>query len=106
MFIHSTKNLLVLDQFHEHSRTFSMSRFSLLSPDNDLHPKNSMLTLARTLIVAAVARAGTPPGGAAVTLNNGLAFPYMSFGLQVYDDDTAKSLTIMSIEAGVRTTVP
>merc|ERR1719326_560191 len=35
-------------------------------------------------------------------LNNGLLFPSVSFGLQVYDDDTAESLTTIALQAGIR----
>lgn len=37
-----------------------------------------------------------------VKLNNGLHFPYVSFGLQVYGDDTAETLTTLALEAGFR----
>eukprot|EP00854_Cymbomonas_tetramitiformis_P003423 gene3423-4302_t len=37
-----------------------------------------------------------------VQLNNGLAFPLASFGLQVYDDNTAKELTLIALEVGYR----
>ncbi len=35
-------------------------------------------------------------------LNNGLHFPKVSFGLQVYSDDTAEQLTKIAIDAGIR----
>lgn len=41
-------------------------------------------------------------GESVVTLNNGLAFPKVSFGLQVYDDATATKYTTSALEAGVR----
>ena len=41
----------------------------------------------------------TQPG---VKLNNGLNFPSASFGLQVYDDDTAYKLTRTAIDVGYR----
>lgn len=37
-----------------------------------------------------------------VTLNNGLKFPFVSFGLQVYSDDRAETLTGLAIQAGIR----
>merc|ERR1711871_246997 len=35
-------------------------------------------------------------------LNNGMVFPKVSFGLQVYDDKTASKYTALALEAGVR----
>lgn len=40
--------------------------------------------------------------GPEVHLNNGMIFPSVSFGLQVYDDDTAEKLTTLALEAGIR----
>lgn len=40
--------------------------------------------------------------GKIVKLNDGLMFPSASFGLQVYDDPTAKSYTLLAIQAGFR----
>ena len=37
-------------------------------------------------------------GGLGVKLSSGTAFPLVSFGLQVYDDDTAKKLTLVALE--------
>mmetsp|Transcript_16703 Transcript_16703/g.32510 ORF Transcript_16703/g.32510 Transcript_16703/m.32510 type:complete len:289 (-) Transcript_16703:3-869(-) len=37
-----------------------------------------------------------------IILNNGLKFPSVSFGLQVYDDTTAQNYTRIAIQAGVR----
>ena len=37
-----------------------------------------------------------------VLLNNGLHFPKVSFGLQVYSDDTAEQLTKIAIDAGIK----
>lgn len=37
-----------------------------------------------------------------VTLNNGLAFPKASFGLQIYNDKTAEQLTELAISVGFR----
>jgi len=43
------------------------------------------------------------PEGDSVKLSNGGGdFPLMSFGLQVYDDETARKLTLVALEAGVR----
>jgi hypothetical protein len=43
------------------------------------------------------------PEGNSVKLSNGGGdFPLMSFGLQVYDDETARKLTLVALEAGVR----
>jgi diketogulonate reductase-like aldo/keto reductase len=35
-------------------------------------------------------------------MNNGMQFASASFGLQVYDDDTAKQYTLLAIQAGFR----
>jgi diketogulonate reductase-like aldo/keto reductase len=43
-----------------------------------------------------------PVGGQTRTLTNGLAFPVVSFGLQVYDDDTAEAYTKIAVAAGIR----
>ena len=48
------------------------------------------------------ALAASPGSGQDVALNDGLVFPKVSFGLQVYDDDTATRLTTFALEAGVR----
>jgi hypothetical protein len=37
-----------------------------------------------------------------VKLANGANFPLASFGLQIYDDDTAERLTLLAIESGYR----
>ncbi len=37
-----------------------------------------------------------------ITLNNGMAFPKVSFGLQVYGDDTAQQYTTLALQAGIR----
>jgi hypothetical protein len=60
--------------------------------------------LCATAILAGAAAlpAAAAPGGAAVKLNNALEFPVVSFGLQVYDDATAQSLTTMALGVGVR----
>jgi len=55
-----------------------------------------------TILLSIASAAATPTGGATITLNDGLSFPYASFGLQVYDDDTAKELTVMAIQQGFR----
>eukprot|EP00283_Hemiselmis_rufescens_P020944 CAMPEP_0173437520 /NCGR_PEP_ID=MMETSP1357-20121228/18065_1 /TAXON_ID=77926 /ORGANISM="Hemiselmis rufescens, Strain PCC563" /LENGTH=298 /DNA_ID=CAMNT_0014402701 /DNA_START=65 /DNA_END=958 /DNA_ORIENTATION=- len=41
-------------------------------------------------------------GGVVQLKNGGGKFPLMSFGLQVYDNDTARKLTTIALEAGVR----
>ena len=49
-----------------------------------------------------VAGSGVPVGGQTRTLNNGLTFPIVSFGLQVYDDVTAEAYTKIAVKAGIR----
>ena len=59
--------------------------------------------LTATAAAAAAAAAVLPyqkqPG---FKLNTGVNFPTASFGLQVYDDDTARKLTTVALEAGYR----
>lgn len=50
----------------------------------------------------ALAESSVPVGGEVVKLNNGLTFPKVSFGLQVYDDSTAQRLTELAISVGYR----
>ena len=50
------------------------------------------------LLMIALASADSPYE----TLNNGLSFPKVSFGLQVYDDATAQKYTTFALEAGIR----
>lgn len=53
-------------------------------------------------IALAEAKAMELAGGPRITLNDGLSWPLASFGLQVYDDDTAKELTLVALEVGYR----
>jgi len=55
-------------------------------------------TLAATGAQASVPAAKQP----GLKLNTGVMFPTASFGLQVYDDDTAEKLTLVALEAGSR----
>lgn len=41
-------------------------------------------------------------GGDVAVLNNGMKFPKASFGLQIYNDDTAQQLTEMALSLGYR----
>lgn len=59
--------------------------------------------LGSALQLPAQSIAFTPrAGGETVKLNNGMVFPKASFGLQVYDDDTAQRLTATAITVGFR----
>lgn len=49
----------------------------------------------------AMAAPAVPANGIA-RLSNGAAFPLASFGLQVYDDETARQLTLVALEKGFR----
>jgi len=61
------------------------------------------MALRLALLAAGVAGAPTPSAnGSFFTLNNGMRFDSASFGLQVYDDDTAKQYTLLAIQAGFR----
>ena len=42
------------------------------------------------------------PNSNIAKLNNGMSFPKVSFGLQVYDDATATKYTKLALEAGIR----
>lgn len=53
-------------------------------------------------MAAALAVSAASADSPTLTLNNGLAFPKVSFGLQVYDDDTAKQYTLLALQAGIR----
>ena len=55
-----------------------------------------MILLALLLTAAAAADITSVP------LNNGLTFPAVSFGLQVYDNPTASKLTTVALKAGIR----
>ena len=61
-----------------------------------------MLLLASATASMAFALPAPPAGGATVKLNNGLTFPLVSFGLQVYDDTTAQAYTTTALAAGFR----
>merc|ERR1719487_1014608 len=58
-----------------------------------------LLTIASSLAVGHAALTTPSPN---VKLNNGLSFPSVSFGLQVYDDGTAEDLTTIALQAGIR----
>lgn len=62
------------------------------------------MLLAPALIAWGVAITFGPakPVANAVTLNTNVNFPYMSFGLQVYNDETASERTKIAIDTGVR----
>ena len=62
---------------------------------------------AATGLLVALALVGgslraTADDPAVATLNNGLAFPKVSFGLQVYDDAHAEQYTKLALQAGIR----
>lgn len=52
------------------------------------------------LACLAAASSGSP--APAKKLNDGLSFPVVSFGLQVYDDDTAYEYTSIALKSGIR----
>eukprot|EP00438_Fugacium_kawagutii_P005894 Skav214429 [mRNA] locus=scaffold586:331181:342892:+ [translate_table: standard] len=67
-----------------------------------LHRRSASVVLGALLPISA-AEAEVVKGANSdrnVVLQNGLQFPKASFGLQVYDDDTAERLTLQAIEAG------
>ena len=81
-----------------------------ITPPNELSRRSavSLLITSSSAAVASAASAATTgaatTGQVKVTLNskNKKTFPLASFGLQIYDDDTAYRLTIMALEVGYR----
>jgi diketogulonate reductase-like aldo/keto reductase len=58
-----------------------------------------------TLVLPARAVDGSPKAttiNKIVTLSDGSSFPLVSFGLQIYDDNTAERLTLTALECGYR----
>jgi len=53
-------------------------------------------------MLSAASAVGVTGNGSTVMLNSKQIFPSASFGLQVYDDDTAKAYTMLAIQAGFR----
>ncbi|CAL1126090.1 unnamed protein product [Cladocopium goreaui] len=82
------------------TQVFSASRL-LFAEQNCLDLPPAAVLLSLPLSVEAEVKGGS---GASrnVVLNDGLQFPKASFGLQVYDDETAERLTLQAIEAGYR----
>ena len=58
--------------------------------------------LPRAATGAASTTLGAPATSSTVKLLDDSIFPLASFGLQIYDDDTAEKLTLLAIEAGFR----
>jgi len=75
-----------IDRDHASRRNAALLGASLVAPSG---PSSAVTASGRV-------------GGEAVTLNNGLVFPKASFGLQIYDDSTAQSLTETAISVGYR----
>jgi diketogulonate reductase-like aldo/keto reductase len=81
-------------------------------PATPISRREAFSKAASVLASAAAATAGpfstaaapvTQPAGSVVQLaNNGGNFPLAAFGLQVYDDETARKLTLIALEAGYR----
>ena len=55
--------------------------------------------LTAVLSISSIAASSETP---TATLNNGMRFPKVSFGLQVYDDPTALKYTTLALQAGIR----
>jgi len=81
-------------------------------PVTSISRREAFSKAASVLAFAAVATAGPfstaaapiqqSPGSVVQLANNGGSFPLASFGLQVYDDETARKLTLIALEAGYR----
>jgi hypothetical protein len=89
----------------------SFSSSALKLPSSEISRRSCLSTLATTSTGVIGATTATPSvsqaattGGPSVMLNsnNKKAFPLASFGLQIYDDDTAYKLTLTALEAGYR----
>ena len=81
-----------------------VSRSSSLAP-NGLNRRDALLTATATasgLILPSSVLANAAPGATAVDIGNGVTFPLVSFGLQIYDDETAYKLTLTALEVGYR----
>jgi hypothetical protein len=88
------------------------STSALHLPSSEISRRSALSTLVTTS-TAVVGASGANPsvchangsiGGSSVVLNsnNKKAFPLASFGLQIYDDETAYKLTLTALEAGYR----
>ena len=85
----------------------SVASASLIVPSSDQQSRRSVLVTSSSLAAAAVVPPGffasaataadyrTQPG---LKLNTGQNFPIASFGLQVYNDETAEKLTLLALE--------
>jgi 2,5-diketo-D-gluconate reductase A len=63
---------------------------------------SAALVLQAPPVAAGVISAISTPVNSIVTLSDGSAFPLASFGLQIYDDDTAERLTLTALKCGYR----
>ena len=63
-----------------------------------------LCTLAAAILTAVLSISSVAASSetSTATLNNGMRFPKVSFGLQVYDDPTAQKYTALALQAGVR----
>lgn len=96
-----------------YSSSSSSSNIDTLSDDNHNYQNNISSTRRDVLHKSAVATAGLllPTSSTAdatnsinpiVTLRDGTKFPLASFGLQIYNDETAYKLTLTALEVGYR----
>jgi len=61
-----------------------------------------LLAPSPTVQAAAIPRVAAASQAAAIVLADGTALPLATFGVQIYDDDTARELTLRALEAGFR----
>jgi len=60
------------------------------------------IAAATSPLAPGIAAAATPASQTSVVLSDGNNFPLASFGLQIYDDETAERLTLLALESGFR----
>lgn len=76
---------------------------SLWLPPHSVSRRQAIQFSAGSVLAAAAPSRTLAADATAVELTNGGGkFPLVSFGLQIYDDNRAKELTLVALEAGVR----
>ncbi|CAK9032266.1 9 [Durusdinium trenchii] len=87
------------------SRAFAVAECGA-SAQNECEDRSSRRQVLQSSLAAMSLESALAPAWAAeekdVVLNNGLKFPKVSFGLQIYNDDTAQQLTELSLSLGYR----
>lgn len=78
------------------------SAVSLLITSSSAAISSTTCTLPLASAAGGAEKAGYVASQVLLNSNNKKAFPLASFGLQIYDDDTAYRLTLMALEVGYR----